>query len=532
MIYNPLQEYENTLNAKHYENMSSYFLQLVDKSGVDIEQNRQTVQQYNDLKLNLKKLKSKYNWLRFFRVIMCITVLLIPVVILKITPIIKELRCEIEEADKRAEELLKLAYEQMAPLNRLFTYKDALHIIETTIPSIKFNDCFSVEQEADMIINYDYVDHSDVEQSTLDVLSGKYNGNPFLFENKIIHKMGTETYHGYKTISWEESYRDNNGNYKTRTRTETLHASVIKPKPYYSTQVVLNYGSQGGPELSFSRDATNLDNKSERSIERYVKKGEKKLKKKTDKAISNNSDFMSMSNTEFEVLFDALDRTNEVQFRTLFTPLAQTNMVDLILSKTGYGDDFNFIKQNRMNRIISQHSQGRDMIINPADYVSYDYDVVKDSFYNLNVKFFKDVYFDFAPILAIPIYQEKPVQSLNPIPDYDQLYSLKESEALANIVDKSYVVHPDTKTTAILKSDFVKASNGIDENRITAYSYDIYNRVDIIPVKGGDGYYHDVHVPWDEYFPLEATNTFYIAGVDRAYDKNVIASRNGLCIFN
>ena len=137
MIYNPLQEYENTLNAKHYENMSSYFLQLVDKSGVDIEQNRQTVQQYNDLKLNLKKLKSKYNWLRFFRVIMCITVLLIPVVILKITPIIKELRCEIEEADKRAEELLKLAYEQMAPLNRLFTYKDALHIIETTIPLIK-----------------------------------------------------------------------------------------------------------------------------------------------------------------------------------------------------------------------------------------------------------------------------------------------------------------------------------------------------------------------------------------------------------
>ena len=532
MIYNPLEEYEKTLNGKHYENVSTFFQQLVEKSAVDIEGNRETVRQYNEYQLNLKKLKKKYNWLRFFRVLMCISILLIPVVILKLTPVIKELRANIEQADSKAQELLALAYEQMAPLNNLFTDKDAIHIIENTIPSMKFEDSFSVEQEADMIINYDYSDHNDTEQSTLDVLSGRYNDNPFLFENKVVHRMGTETYHGYKTITWKETYRDSNGNYQTRTRSERLHASVVKPKPFYNTQVVLNYGCQGGPELSFSRDATNLDNKSDRAIERYVKKGEKKLKKMTDKAISNNSDFMSMSNSEFEVLFDALDRTNEVQFRTLFTPLAQTNMVDLILSKNGYGDDFAFIKSNRMNRIISQHSQGRDMVIEAAKYMSYEFDKIKEQFFGINVKYFKDVYFDFAPLFAIPIYQERPVQSLKPVPDYDQLYSLKESEALANNIDKSYVVHPDTKTMAILKSHFVKHSDKIDENRITAYSYDIYKRVDIIPVKGGDGYYHDVEVPWDEYIPLEITNTFFVTAVDYAKDKNVIASRNGLCIFN
>ena len=259
---------------------------------------------------------------------------------------IKALRTEIEESDNRAEELLNEANNQMLPLNKLFTNRDALNIIESTIPLISFDSSFSVKQESDMKINYDFSEYNEDEQSTIDVLAGNYNENPFLFENKIVHTMGTETYHGYKTIRWTETYRDSSGKLRTRTRTQTLHATVTKPKPFYNTQVVLNYCSQGGPELSFSRDASHLEQKSEKEIERFVKRGEKKLKKKTDKAISQNSDFMSMSNSDFEVLFDALDRTNEVQFRTLFTPLAQTNMVALILSKIGYGDDFNLLSLN------------------------------------------------------------------------------------------------------------------------------------------------------------------------------------------
>lgn len=41
-----------------------------------------------------------------------------------------------------------------------------------------------------------------------------------------------------------------------------------------------------------------------------------------------------LANDEFEVLFRALNRNNEVQFRLLFTPLAQQNMIDLLLDKT------------------------------------------------------------------------------------------------------------------------------------------------------------------------------------------------------
>ena len=93
--------------------------------------------------------------------------------------------------------------------------------------------------------------------------------------------MGVEEYHGYKTIRWQERVI-NNGKVEMRTRTETLHASVIRPKPFYSTEVTLCYGSQGGPDLSFTRDATALHKKSEKEIDKYVKKGEKKLKKKSD----------------------------------------------------------------------------------------------------------------------------------------------------------------------------------------------------------------------------------------------------------
>lgn len=528
VIFNPLEDYEKKLKAEHLANTEAYFQALVEKSKVNIAENRATVQQYHFYLENLKKLKRKLNWLRFFRVLMCITIILIPLVILKMTPKIRGMREEISTADQKAQELFDLASKQMQPLNDLFRKQDALELIEKTVPLLKFDPCFTVEQELDMVTNYDFRYHED-EQTTLETLAGRYNDNPFLFENKRIHTMGTETYHGYKTIHWTEHYRGSDGKMQTRHRSETLHATVTEPAPFYSTQVVLNYGAQGGPELSFSRDVTHLEQKSEKEIERYVKKGEKRLKKKTDKALRNNDDFVSMSNTDFEVLFDALDRTDEVQFRTVFTPLAQTNMVDLILSKTGYGDDFNFYKRNRMNKIISHHSQGRKMVLKREDYVSYSFDEIQKNFVEGNAEYFRAVYFDFAPLLAIPMYQERPAHSLKPIPDYNQLYSQKEGEVLANAANSKHFVHPDTKTKAILKTEFVRSENDQDEICVTAYSYDILDRLTYVSVHGGDGHFHDVPVEWKEYIPLEQKGNFLITGADNAPEGG-LAYKHGLCI--
>ncbi len=531
MIYKPQQEFDSKLKHLHLEHTNQFFEDLVQRSGVNPEENKRTVKRYKVYNESLRKLKRKLTWLRILRVLLCITLLLIPLVIFVLNPKIKALRAEIGESEKKAAELLALAHRQMQPLNDLFTDRDALTIIEKTIPQLSFAPCFSAEQESDMRTNYDFCEAYDDEQSATDVLAGRYNENPFLFERKRIHRMGTQAYHGYRTIFWTEHYRDKDGNLRTRTRSQTLHATVVKPKPFYSTQVLLHYCAQGAPELSFSRTDTELENKSERSIERYVKRGERRLKKKTDKAIRKNEDFVSMSNAEFEVLFGALDRNNEVQFRSLFTPLAQTNMVELILAPGGYQDDFHFIKQKRSNKIISAHSQGRPIRLYARQFYSYDFDTIKASFISQNTEYFRAVYFDFAPLWSIPAYQERPVHSLKPLPDYAQQYSYKECEAVANAVDTRSFAHPASKTEAILKSHFVTSRDGADEIAITAHSYAIESRVEVVLVLGGDGHMHGVPVPWDEYIPLEARNTFLVARAEQVGDRKVIARRNGLCIY-
>lgn len=531
-IFNPVEEFESKYKNLHLQNVNQYFGRLVQQSGVNIEQNRETVRLHDEYKASVSKLTTKRNWWRFLRVLMCLTIILIPLVIIKVTPIIQQLLADIQTGDQKVAELFAEAQRQMLPLNQLFTDRDSLNLLETTLPLLRFADCFTAEQEADMITNYNYVGNNDLEQSTVEVLAGRYNENPFLFENRLIHRMGTETYHGYLTIHWTETYRDSNGHLQTRHRSETLHAMVVKPKPFYSTQAILNYCAQGGPELSFSREATYLHQKSDKEIERYVKHGEKKLKKMTDKAIKGGGDFMSMSNSQFEVLFNALDRDHEVQYRSLFTPLAQTNMVAMIRSKVGFGDDFTFIKNCRSNKIITHHSQGRVLRLRVGHYVSHSFDIIQSNFINKNVDFFKAVYFDFAPLWAIPMYQDRPVHSLQPIPPMAQKYSVQECESLVNVLDASYVVHPETKTQAILKAYHVGTRPLGDEVTVVAYSYDVIRRVDLIPMRGGDGNIHAVPVEWDEYIPLEATSNFVISKRETTPEQSILASRNGLCVTN
>ena len=49
--------------------------------------------------------------------------------------------------------------------------------------------------------------------------------------------------------------------------------------------------------------------------------------------MKNGGQFQEMANSEFDVLFGANDRDHEVQFRLMYTPLAQRNTVDLIKDK-------------------------------------------------------------------------------------------------------------------------------------------------------------------------------------------------------
>ena len=49
MIFNPLEEYEKKFKSLHLDNTEKFFEELSVKSGVNIEENKLTVQKYNEL---------------------------------------------------------------------------------------------------------------------------------------------------------------------------------------------------------------------------------------------------------------------------------------------------------------------------------------------------------------------------------------------------------------------------------------------------------------------------------------------------
>lgn len=541
MIFNPLEDYEKRLKDAHAANAESFWQELVARSGVSPEENRTAVEKYNAQQKTADDVKKKaglFKTLRILTIIGMVAAVLAAVAVfassmilpgillvlagvglllvwlLVLNPRIKNLDQIYAEEQAKADALLETCWQQMAPLNALFGSWDGIALLEKTVPKFDFLPSFSQEQEKDMRENYNFSDYDNDEHSIVDTLSGRYNGNPFLFERRRVHQMGTETYHGYKTIHWTERYTDSNGKRRTRTRSQTLHATVTKPKPFYHLETYLHYGAQAGPDLSFSRLNKHLEDKSERAIDAMVRKGERKLRKKAEEALENNQNFMGMTNTEFDVLFDALDRDHEVQFRVLFTPLAQTNMVDLLRSETGYGDDFDFFKRLRMNTIVSEHSQSRSFLIQPEKFHSYVFDEIKVKFLDGHAEYFKAVYFDFAPLLALPVYQERPAHSLDPLPDYSQKYSTWEYEALANAMDPVHLAHPNSKTPAILKAAYTGREKSADQVRITAHSYDSLPRVDVVPMLGGDGRMHGVPVHWQEYIPLEVSQQMRVSVAD------------------
>ena len=162
MIYNPLEEFDSKFKDMHIENTNKHFSELVSRSGIDIEENRKTVKSYEDERVSLKKIQGRYNLWRFFRVIMIISLILIPLVIFVITPKIRAMRTEMADKEKKIAELLSLCYKQMQPLNSLFSDLDAIGIIEKTIPGISISPSLSVEMERNMIENFDFSDNDEI----------------------------------------------------------------------------------------------------------------------------------------------------------------------------------------------------------------------------------------------------------------------------------------------------------------------------------------------------------------------------------
>jgi len=114
-----------------------------------------------------------------------------------------------------------------------------------------------------------------------------------------------------------------------------------------------------------------------------------------------------MSNREFDALFAAGDRDHEIQFRMLFTPLAQQEMGKLLKDKEiGFSDNFTFMKSQKINTVEPKHLVGADISAAPEMFHTYDLAATRAAFNTYHNKLFRDFYFSFAPLLSIPLYPQ------------------------------------------------------------------------------------------------------------------------------
>ena len=540
-ILEPIDKYNNLFKNLHHENSEKYFDDLVKKSGISVDENKGTVKKYNSELSLAKYWEKKENSIRgvkTFLIILAIALIIAGLIfiykgysstgdglpgwlwyifaglaivgtIFIFVSIKKKVNNAIQIRKEKKESHLeaannhqKVAWDQMACLNSLYDWNIPAKVIDSTTKLIKLDNFFDCDKYEYLHEKYNLEEITDSHTSVNYVQSGSILGNPFIILNTYNQNMVNHTYSGSIVIHWTTTERDAKGNIRTVHHSQTLVATLVKPVPNYYYETRLIYGCDAAPNLSFGHEPMNTKNKSEKQIEKIVKKGTKEFEKKEKKATSSGKNFTMMANNEFDVLFNGDDRDNEVEFRILFTPLAQTNMLKLLKSEEPYGDDFYFYKRKCLNYVVSEHSQNIDYHCDPTRFHNYDIEDAKNKFVSYNDLFFKGLYFDLAPLLSIPAYQQVKTHEYIYQTPYRANITSFEQESLANRFDKNILKHQETASDVIVKARFEKKAGKSDVVNIEAYSFKAVERLDYVSTLGGDGRVHAVPVKWYEYIPV------------------------------
>lgn len=504
-LLEPEHLYNYELKYKHYDNVVDYFNKLVKKAGTDKEANKITCTRYyeeNDNLAKLRKEEGKWHALMILFAVLCILIVGIFLLIFVWKPHNQDIKVRLAKQEELVKSLFDEANAQMASLNALFEEAIPAKIMETTTPLIDMDRVFDVKKYELLHEKYGLWDNSDEKSSTLDLQSGTILGNPFVIFKDRVQSDVLQRYEGSTIITyWVGTGKDRH------MVTQTLTAYIEKPKPVYSEETYLVYGNEAGSHLKFSRSPSCLNSlKNDKEIERYVEKHEKDLEKMAIKATKKGETFTPLGNTEFDLFFGAHDRDNEVEFRLLFTPLGQKSMMQILKSKIGYGDDFRFIKDKGLNVITSQHSQGDKLFVSADAFKGFDFEKVYDNFLQINEEYFKALFFDFAPLLAIPLYQQHKAHEYIYKDVFKQNISPFEHEVLANKFPSLTFLPFNGKTLLILKTSLKQRNGKEDVVKVTSHSFDTINRTEIVYRLGGDGRTHAIPIHWVEYIPVTAEN--------------------------
>lgn len=549
-LLEPLKYYKTEVAKNFLDKLTDNFENLLRKSGIDIEANKKSVSDYNEISKVKVKNEKKLKWAERFYILFFYIFIFLIIYEIDIIRTIKNLydlnkniqdpilralligigavvlgilnfkytrgkKKQLNKSIKEIETELVLkkeeCYSQVNPLLSLFESNTANKIVTEIIPTLVLDKNFKIERYADLVENFEMPTKLQNNFSTKDIISGEILGNPFIIIKSLCNRVIDQKYTGSLTVSWEETYRDSNGERKTRTVSQTLHASIIKPKQIFEDKIDLIYGNDAAEHLHFSREPKFIHEFSEKKLAKYVKKSEKELKKKTENAIKTGQTFLEMGNSEFDVLFGALNRDNEVEFRVLFTPIAQRNILEVLKDKD-FGDDFAFRKINKLNNVSNQN----DWILNidKSYYEDFSYEIIKEKYYDINKRYLNNFYRLFLPILAIPVYHQHKAQKYIYQEKYNYNYNPYTSEAAANLLGAELFSHEESNTPSILKTKTLRVEGDADLIEVISQSYKAVERTEYVPMRAGDGRVYNVPVNWIDYVPLAAKGRMELKKLD------------------
>ena len=542
VIFKPKELYSRELKRQYHDAATEYFIELAKKSGINPEENLHHVDAYKEAQQVTAAAKKKLDSIKGLKVFLIIMTVLffvaaavliflgiykisqwwwliiiggaslilgiLFIVLLKkrIAATLAKRKAAYEEALENEKHCLDVCYADMAPLNASFDWNIPAIVMEATTPIIDLDPIFD-NRRLEFLHKKFGMPYEGENTSVLGVLSGQIQGNPFLLEKVRNHEIRDKRYTGSITIHWTTTYRDKNGVH-TQHHSQTLTASIDRPAPFYREETRLIYGNEAAPRLHFSRRPNSKSSSTGKERERYVAHRMGELTKKNEKDLKKNPSghvFTPLGNDEFDVFFGAEDRDNEVEFRLLYTALAQRNVLDLLSDPKPYGDDFFMVKDGMVTSVASYHSQKFDYSANPDRFVGYDYKEMKARFVKYLDDYICSLFFDLAPLLSVPLYQMHSPDEYIFEEEYESNVNPFEQEAMANQLDPS-VFFPDEAgkdLPLMLKAlDTVKYGKA-DETSILSYSYQEIPRTEYVTKLGGDGRTHQVPVHWIEYIRVE-----------------------------
>ena len=528
-LFEPIPLYRDDLRERHAKAAQDLFDELVEKSGVDPDANAATIAGLRRLEAALANAQARLRRWSAFRTFLLVVgwllaIVLVGILILllvkaKVTPKVAQCQAAVDNLQARRDEKDLEAWAQMAPLNRLFDWQMPARLVHQVAPILDIDPFFTQGRLRDLqkTFGWDEALLGDPEtRSVLFSLSGEINGNPFVIGRALRQDWEEKAYQGTKTIYWTERVPDGHGGSRTVTRTQTLVATIHKPAPAYHEGSFLLYGNDAAPDLIFSRSPSPLSAEDPASFsgKRHLKAAIRELEK-FSRNLDDQYPFTMMANHEFEALFRTPHRNNEVQYRLLFTALAQKQMLDLLRDRdVGFGDDFSFDKHLKINHLRPAHLDAFDMDADPARFRDNDFREIRARFLQFNADYFHHLYFALAPILSIPLYQQLRTHETIYRSSADRASAFWEHEAFANHIGADAFAPHAARTPSILKTEARDAPDGTRDVAVTAHAFRGEDRVDSVTVWGRDGHPPSVDVPWIDYFPVSRSRSLLLQDAD------------------